>query len=60
MSDTKFCKDCKHYDAKSERCLHPEAFAVNYVTGETLQYYAATMRGPGGECGTIGNFWEPK
>ena len=75
MSDTVFCKDCKHcsrdlvdaiFRVDNFKCKHNKSFTgghINLVTGKRIggRYaYCNSARMNLGHCKPDGIFWEPK
>lgn len=60
MSDApKLCKDCKHWDAHTRNCLHPQNVEPSLIDGVPRpQNSPMFMRL--NDCGKDGKLWEPK
>ena len=64
MSDTKFCKDCKHYEGRGilggACCIHPKIADLDPVSGEPepRPCWALRMTRIFPKCGPKGKLWE--
>lgn len=59
MSETKFCKDCKHFAPASGECRHKSAVKSDVVYGDNGFYSAKIQRDDysRSDCGPLGKYW---